>query len=89
MDADGNLAWRRVEFPVLGTLVCPVFNSGKTVFGRAPENAPVVFGRVYTLAVVLISWVFFALEKPGEILAYLQTMFGLNGVGLVNSKALF
>lgn len=38
MDADGNLAWRRVEFPVLGTLVCPVFNSGKTVFGRAPQK---------------------------------------------------
>jgi len=33
-----NLAWRRVEFPVLGTLVCLVFNSGKTVFGRAPEK---------------------------------------------------
>ena len=27
-----------MEFPVLGTLVCPVFNSGKTVFGRAPEK---------------------------------------------------
>lgn len=48
-----------------------------------------VFGRVYTLAAVLISWVFFALEKPGEILAYLQAMFGLNGVGLMNTQAMF
>ena len=61
----------------------------KLFLGELLKNAPVVFGRVYTLAVVLISWVFFALEKPGEILAYLQAMFGLNGVGLVNSKALF
>ena len=61
----------------------------KLFLGEILKNAPVVFGRVYTLAVVLISWVFFALEKPGEILAYLQAMFGLNGVGLVNSKALF
>ena len=48
-----------------------------------------MFGRIYTLAVVLISWVFFALEKPGEILAYLQAMFGLNGVGLMNTQAMF
>ena len=61
----------------------------KLFLGEILENAPVVFGRVYTLAVVLISWVFFALETPGEILAYLQAMFGLNGVGLVNSKAMF
>ena len=57
--------------------------------GELLKNAPVVFGRVYTLAVVLISWVFFALEKPGEILAYLQAMFGLNGVGLMNTQAMF
>ena len=38
MDIDRNLAWCGMEFPVLGTLVCPVFNSGKTVFGRAPEK---------------------------------------------------
>ena len=49
--------------------------------GELLKNAPVVFGRAYTLTVVLISWVFFALEKPGEIPAYLQAMFGLNGVG--------
>ena len=61
----------------------------KLFLGELLKNAPVVFGRVYTLAVVLISWVFFALEKPAEILAYLQAMFGLNGVGLENSKALF
>ena len=61
----------------------------KLFLGELLKNAPVVFGRVYTLAAVLISWVFFALEKPGEILAYLQAMFGLNGVGLMNTQAMF
>ena len=61
----------------------------KLFLGELLKNAPVVFGRVYTLTVVLISWVFFALEKPGEILAYLQAMFGLNGVGLMNTQAMF
>ena len=61
----------------------------KLFLGDILESAPKVFGRVYTLAVVLISWVFFALESPGEILAYLQAMFGMNGVGPVNSLAMF
>lgn len=61
----------------------------KLFLGDILESAPKVFGRIYTLAVVLISWVFFALESPGEILAYLQAMFGTNGVGPVNSLAMF
>lgn len=72
-----------------GDFGLPCFNSGKLFLGELLKNAPVVFGRVYTLTVVLISWVFFALEKPGEILAYLQAMFGLNGVGLMNTQAMF
>ena len=61
----------------------------KLFLGEVLESVPKVFGRIYTLAVVLISWVFFALESPGEILAYLQAMFGMNGVGPVNSLAMF
>ncbi len=61
----------------------------KLFLGEVLESVPKVFGRIYTLAVVLISWVFFALESPGEILAYLQAMFGMNGIGPVNSLAMF
>ena len=61
----------------------------KLFLGDILESVPKVFGRIYTLAVVLISWVFFALESPGEILAYLQAMFGMNGIGPVNSLAMF
>ena len=61
----------------------------KLFLGDILESVPKVFGRIYTLAVVLISWVFFALESPGEILVYLQAMFGMNGVGPVNSLAMF
>ena len=61
----------------------------KLFLGEILENAPKIFCRVYTLAVVMISWVFFALEKPGEIWTYIQSMFGLGGVELMNSQALF
>ena len=61
----------------------------KLFLGDILESVPKVFGRIYTLAVVQISWVFFALESPGEILAYLQAMFGMNGIGTVNSLEMF
>ena len=61
----------------------------KLFLGEFLTNSPGVFGRIYTLAVVLIGWVFFALEQPGEILSYLQAMFGMGGIGLVNSQALY
>ena len=38
----------------------------KLFLGDILESVPKVFGRIYTLAVVLISWVFFALESPGD-----------------------
>ena len=37
----------------------------------------------------IISPIAGALESPGEILAYLQAMFGMHGVGPVNSLAMF
>lgn len=89
MDIDRNLAWCGMEFPVLGTLVCPVFNSGKTVFGRAPEKCSGGVWQSLYADSGIDQLVFFALEKPGEILAYLQAMFGLNGVGLMNTQAMF
>lgn len=72
-----------------GDFGLPVFNSGKTVFGRAPEKCSGGVWQSLYAGGGPDQLGIFALEKPGEILAYLQTMFGLNGVGLVNSKALF
>lgn len=72
-----------------GDFVCPVFNSGKTVFGRAPEKCSGgVWQSLYADSGIDQLGIF-ALEKPGEILAYLQAMFGLNGVGLMNTQAMF
>lgn len=38
----------------------------KLFLGELLKNAPVVFGRVYTLTVVLISWVFFCTGEAGR-----------------------
>lgn len=50
---------------------------------------PRVFGRIYTCLVVLTGWVFFSVETPEGILGFLQAMFGLNGVGLLDHQGLY
>lgn len=57
----------------------------KKLFDFLPKG----IGRVYTLFLVLISWVFFSVEKTDGIIQYLYAMFGVNGVGLYNREALF
>lgn len=44
------------------------------------ERLPAV-GHVYLLAVIVVSWVIFAVETPGELLTYLSRMFGLGTPG--------
>lgn len=57
---------------------------------RKVMNAlPQMIGRTYTWLVVLISWVFFALDGVGPTWQYLKVMFGLQGVGLYNREAVF
>ena len=89
MDIDRNLAWCGMEFPAVGTLVCTVFDIGKTVPGKIPgERTQSVWQNLHAGGGIDQLGIF-ALEKPGEILAYLQAMFGLNGVGLMNTQAMF
>ena len=53
------------------------------------DKLPKVVGHIYTLLLVLISWVIFAFEDLGQIGTYLSTMFGLNGASLVNAEAIY
>lgn len=50
---------------------------------------PKIIGRLYTLLVVVLGWVFFAVENPGGILAYIQAMFGINGAGLYDGQGMY
>ena len=53
------------------------------------EKLPKIFGHIYTILLVLISWVIFAFEDLGKIGTYLGTMFGLNGASLANPEAIY
>ena len=53
------------------------------------ETLPKGIGMVYTWVVVLVSWVFFALEDGGQFVVYLRSMFGQYGLVWYDSRALY
>ena len=53
------------------------------------ERLPAFVSRIYLIVAVLISWVFFSLEKMDLIGQYLRTMFGWGGTAVINSNTLY
>ena len=51
----------------------------KWFLGGLLRTIPRAIGVLYSWAIVLVSWVFFALESPGQILGYLKAMAGFAG----------
>jgi len=61
----------------------------KLALGRVLKLLPSLVGRLYTWLVVLVSWVFFAIESGSDALNYLYVMFGQGTAGLYDSPTLF
>ncbi|MCM1025712.1 MAG: MBOAT family protein [Roseburia sp.] len=59
----------------------------KLFLGKLLRALPWVFGFLYNSLIVLLGWVLFALEKPGQILGYLRALSG--GSGLLDTQALY
>lgn len=53
------------------------------------KKAPAALCHIYTLLMVLISWVIFAFDDHTMIFKYLGWMFGADGIPLYNNTALF
>ena len=58
-------------------------------FLRILEKSPTFISHGYLLLVVMISWVFFALESQTQIVMYLKAMFGMGDAGLLNTETLY
>jgi alginate O-acetyltransferase complex protein AlgI len=61
----------------------------KLFLGTLLKKLPKAIGWLYSAFVVLVGWVFFAVESSSGIASYLQAMFGLNQAGLYSSEGLF
>ena len=54
---------------------------------RVLQRIPKLFGHLYALCVVLLSWVIFACDEPALLRCYLRACFGQNG--LWNEESLY
>lgn len=57
--------------------------------GKLLERLPGAVGHIYTLLIVLISWVIFELGSPAEIFHYLGNMFAVNGIDIINFESMY
>lgn len=60
----------------------------KLFLGKWLVKLPGFLQHIYTLMIVLISWVLFAFEDMGQAFAYIGAMFG-GGAGFVNETTLY
>lgn len=53
------------------------------------ESLPRAAGRIYTMLLVIVSWVIFALDAPGEIFSYLKIMLGIGAENIFDDAAAY
>jgi alginate O-acetyltransferase complex protein AlgI len=61
----------------------------KLLLGKWLQKIPAFFQHLYTIMLILISWVIFALEDTAQLAAYLAAMTGFNGALLLDASALY
>ena len=61
----------------------------KLALGRILKALPSMVGRLYAWLIVLVGWVFFAIESGRGALNYLLVMFGQTAAGLYDDVTLF
>lgn len=59
----------------------------KLFLGKILGKVPAVISHVYTLVLVVVSWVFFEAVTVGGALDYIKVMFGFGGNALIDSMA--
>lgn len=61
----------------------------KFILMKYLEKLPSFFRHVYTLSLILISWVIFAFDNFNEGLTYIKVLFNSSGGGLYNGNSLY
>ena len=61
----------------------------KFVLKEYLEKLPSFFRRLYTLSLILISWVIFAFDSFSDGFDYIKVLFNSNGGGLYNGNSLY
>lgn len=77
------------NFVLWGVYFALILVLEKYYIGKFLDKLPAFFRHVYTMLLVIISWVIFYFEDMGAMGEYLGGMFGLKGIPFVNSQSLY
>lgn len=77
------------NFIMWGTYFGVLLILEKYVYGKKIEKLPTWGQHLYTMVIVIISWVFFSITDIGQALEYLKTMFFMGGHPVANLKTLY
>lgn len=70
------------NFLLWGLLFFVLLTVEKNSYGRWMERSKVI-GHIYTLLLIPVTWVVFAVTDLGQLTAYLGNMFGIHGAGVL------
>ena len=77
------------NFVLWGLYFAVLLIAEKFFLNNILKKLPPFLCHIYTLLLVIISWVIFYFEDLGQLKEYLAGMFGLNGVPFVTTNALY
>lgn len=77
------------NFLIWGLYFAVILMAEKLFLGKWLDKLPRFVGHIYSLFLVLISWVIFACEDFNLMLAYLGTMFGLGASSFADSQLMY
>jgi len=77
------------NFVAWGTYFGIILILEKYKIGKYIEKWPRWGQHLYTMLIVIISWVFFSITNTQQMFHYLATMFGFGGVDFINATALY
>jgi alginate O-acetyltransferase complex protein AlgI len=61
----------------------------KLVLLKRLQKSPAFISHIYTLVLVLFSWVIFAFDDFSKVILYFKAMLGFNGTGFINSESIY
>jgi alginate O-acetyltransferase complex protein AlgI len=77
------------NFIFWGVWFCVLLLGEKFVWGRLLERAPSAFRHVYTLLLVVLSWVLFRADGLGHAVSYIGVMFGAGSAALSDGQTVY
>ena len=78
-----------MNFLLWGFYFAVILMAEKLFLLKVLSRWPKIIGHLYTMVLVVFSWVFFALDSLETVGSYLCTMFGMSAAGLWDGQAFY